>query len=147
MKVFNIYLAGGMKNISFEEYRKRRDTLTKYLYDAFSRSDYYDNQTYKLRVIDPSLYYNYEERLHETEKEIMNFELNQLRKSDLVIVDFIDPHSLGTMTEMAIAYEHRIPVLGLNEKNNLHPWQREMCDRLFKDLADLLNYVGGFYFN
>jgi len=52
----------------------------------------------------------------------MEFDLNKVRHSDLIICNFNDMFSLGTMAELAIAYERRIPVIGLDiNKQTLHP--------------------------
>ena len=50
------------------------------------------------------------------------------------------------MAELAIAYERRIPVVGLDiDKQELHSWQKEMCTRIFNDIDEMLNYVKEFY--
>ena len=76
----------------------------------------------------------------------MEFYLNKVRNSDLIIVNFNDMWSLGTMSEIAIAYERRIPVIGLDvDKQNLHSWQIEMCTRIFDNIDEMLDYVEDFY--
>ena len=76
----------------------------------------------------------------------MNFDLNKLRDSNLVIVNFNDMYSLGSMSELAIAYERRIPVIGLDiDKQELHPWQICMCERIFNDIDEMLDYIQDFY--
>ena len=68
-----------------------------------------------------------------TQHEGMEFDLNRVRSSDLIIVNFNDVYSLGTMAEIATAYERRIPIIGLNENNqDLHPWQTEMLIEFLK---------------
>jgi len=50
------------------------------------------------------------------------------------------------MSELAIAYDRRIPVIGLNaNKEELHPWQFEMANRIFDDINELLDYVVDMY--
>ena len=76
----------------------------------------------------------------------MQFELNRVRNSKLVVVDFFKVNSIGTMAELAIAYEHRIPIIGINECNKeLHPWQIEMCDRIFDDMDEAIQFIGDYY--
>ncbi len=76
----------------------------------------------------------------------MEFDLNKVRHSDLIICNFNDIYSLGTMAELAIAYERRIPVIGLNvDEQTLHPWQIEFCTRIFNDMDEMLDYVKDFY--
>ena len=76
----------------------------------------------------------------------MEFDLNKVRNSDLIIVNFNDMYSLGTMSEIAIAYEKRIPIIGLDTDNqNLHPWQIEMTNRIFSNIDEMLNYIKYYY--
>lgn len=77
----------------------------------------------------------------------MEFDLYKVRNSNLIIVNFNSPASLGTMAELAIAYEKRIPVIGLCEGDagTLHPWQTEMCTRIFTDMYELTAYVNDYY--
>ena len=131
-----------MCNLSYEDYHYWRDTIAEYM-EEDERSRFYH-----VYVINPSNYYNFEEKRHKTEKEVMEFDLHKLRTSNLVIVNFNDAGSLGTMAELAVAYEHRIPIIGLNEnKNKLHPWQETMCNRIFDDMEELLEHVTDVYLN
>ena len=64
----------------------------------------------------------------------------------MVIANFNDKHSLGSMSEIAIANDRGIPVIGLDiDKQELHPWQVEMCERIFDDIDKMLDYVEDFY--
>ena len=55
-------------------------------------------------------------------------------------------YSLGSMSELAIAYDRRIPIIGLDDnKQELHPWQIEMCNRIFDDINEMLDYVVDYY--
>ena len=140
MKKFSIYLAGAMSGISFEESNAWRKNITKLLNNTYADT--------KVKCINPNDYYNFKEVTYDSEREVMEFDLHKVRHSDLVIVNFSCPKSLGTMAELAIAYEHRIPVIGLNEiGQNLHPWQIEMCNKIFRNENDLVNYVIDFYLN
>lgn len=103
---------------------------------------------YKVKVINPQDYFNFidEPPKYASQKEVMDFDLYKLRNSDLVIINFNDMHSLGSMAELAIAYDKRIPVIGLDiYGGDLHPWQTCMCQRIFDDIDDMLNYVKDFY--
>lgn len=140
MDTVKCYLAGGMSNLSYEEqigWRNRvRDAI---LYGGY---DYDMKPVFCL----PPNYYNFEEPVHKSEKEVMNFDLYKLRNSDLMVVNFNDPDSLGTMAELAIAYEHRIPIIGLNENNaTLHPWIIEFCTRICEDMHELVEHIVEFY--
>lgn len=142
MKKFQIYLAGGMGNLSFEEQNKWRKTVFEML------APLWISPGIDFDIVNPVDYFNFQTKKHETEREVMEFDLWKVRNSDLIIVNFNDPHSLGTMAEMAIAYEHRIPILGLNLSDvELHPWQIEMTNRIFNDMDSLIDYTIEFYLN
>lgn len=82
---------------------------------------------------------------------IMNYDLWRLRNSDLVIVNFNDPKSIGTACEIAVAYELRIPIMAYipwePEKImlDLHPWLLNMCSKTFRCLDTLYQYVAERY--
>ena len=103
---------------------------------------------YNVKVVNPNDYFNFKEEppAYKTQREIMEFDLNKVRNSDLIIVNFNDMYSLGTMSEIAIAYEKRIPIIGLDTDNqNLHPWQIEMTNRIFSNIDEMLNYIKYYY--
>lgn len=139
MQNFNIYLAGGMGKFgkeNFDKSNKWRIYVKKMLGNCDS--------PYKVYVVNPNDYYNFLDspREYKSEKEIMDYDLNRVRNSDLVICNFNDKYSLGTMCELAIAYEHRIPIVGLNiGKIELHPWQQELCMRICESMEELLSYT------
>ena len=143
MKNYNIYLAGGMSKFgkdNFEDGNKWR----LFCKEALENCDC----DYLVKVINPNSYFNFIEYppKYKTEREIMEFDLHKVRTSDLVIINFNDMNSLGSMAELAIAYERRIPVIGLDvDKQNLHPWEVEMCNRIFNDINEMLDYVEDFY--
>lgn len=131
-----------MTGLTYEEQTFWREQIEKRL------NEVYKSELYNVHTINPVKYYNFKERRHKTEREVMNFDLHKVRSSNLVIVNFNAPKSLGTMAELAVAHEHHIPIIGLNEENNrLHPWQECMCERIFDNMANLLDYVAKFYLN
>ncbi len=143
MENYSIYLAGGMYKFgkdNFDEGNKWRvyckDTLENYECD------------YKVKVINPNDFFNFLEEppRYNSQREVMELDLNKVRHSDLIICNFNDIYSLGTMSELAIAYERRIPVIGLDvKKQTLHPWQIQFCTRIFNDIDEMLDYVEDFY--
>ena len=103
---------------------------------------------YKIKVINPNDYFNFKEEppRYASQREVMELDLHKLRNSDLVIVSFNDMYSLGSMAEFAIAYDRRIPIVGLDiDKQELHTWQIEMCNRIFSDIDEMLDYVEDYY--
>ena len=142
MKNYQIYLAGGMGKFgkdNFDEGNRWRLIFKKRLES---------NENMNVKAINPNDYFNFLEEppRYASQREIMEYDLNRVRNSDLIIVNFNDMYSLGTMAEIAIAYENKIPIIGLNETNQkLYPWQVEMCNRIFTETYELLDYVEYFY--
>lgn len=103
---------------------------------------------YKVVITNPNDYFSFKDTtpLNKSEREVMEFDLNRVRNSDLIIVNFNDPKSLGTMAEIAIAYDRRIPIVGLNAYTyDLYPWQKEFCNRIFDNINEMLDYIKSFY--
>lgn len=140
---FKIYLAGGMQKYGKESFKESNTWRGKCINEICK----YDS-IYKTLLTNPNDYFNFIDKVpaYKTQREVMEFNLNMVRNADLIIVNFNDVYSLGTMAEIATAYERRIPIIGLNENNqDLHPWQTEMCNRIFDDIYEMLDYVKNFY--
>ena len=142
METIKIYLSGSMSDSSWEEQSRWR----KQIRNAIKYEDYDCEK--KPTFFDPTQYYNFEEKRHETEYEVMQFDLHNLRNSNLVIVNFNKVDSIGTAMELMLAYELKIPIIGLNiDKKELHPWLECSCNRMFSNMRDLVDYVVEFYLN
>lgn len=141
METVKIYLSGSMSGVSFEEQSKWRNQIMnaiKFNYDCAKKPVFFN----------PVNYYNFEEVRYKTQREVMNFDLNGLRHSDLVIVNFNDPSSLGTCAELAIAYDMKIPIVGINKDGKeLHPWLECFCDRMCESIKEAVEYVVEFHLN
>ena len=142
MSRYFAYLAGGMGKFGKENF------------DEGNRWRKYCKQTlescecdFKVRVCNPQDFFNFiDEPQYETQSEVMRLDLHKLKNSDIVIINFNDMYSLGSMAELAIAYERGIPVIGLNkDKQTLHPWQVCMCERIFTNIDEMLDYIQDFY--
>lgn len=141
MEVVKIYLSGAMGSLSYEEQSKWRNQVINAI------KENYDCEK-KPVFFNPVNYYNFEEVRYKTQREAMNFDLNGLRHSDLVIVNFNDPSSLGTCAELAIAYDMKIPIIGINKDNKeLHPWLECFCDRMCESIREAVEHVVAFYLN
>lgn len=140
MNNYFIYLAGGMTGLSYEEQINWR------LYVESKLKNY--ECDYKVKCFNPVDYYSLEDTTPEIEEEAMKFDLHKLKESNLVIVNFNAPKSLGTQSEIAIAWDNHIPVIGLNEsKQQLHPWQYSMTSKIFNNMEDMLKYIYKYYLN
>ena len=134
-----IYLAGGMTGLSLSEQCEWRDYIKKILEDINPHCF----------CINPIDYYSEFDIVpkYDSDREVMEYDLYRLENSDLVIVNFNSPKSLGTMAELGFAKARKIKVLGLNESAvSLHPWQRDICEKIFYDIDELISYVIGYYF-
>lgn len=140
MQNYRVYLSGAMSNLSIEEMSKwRRQIINAIKYGGCD----FDKH---VSFFDPTEHYNFEHKEHKFEKEPFNYDLYQLRNSNLVIVNFNKPDSLGTAMELMLAYELRIPIIGLCEDDvELHPWLVECCTRICTDMNELINHVVNFY--
>lgn len=142
MDTFKIYLSGSMMDTSWDEQTKWRQQFQ----NAIKFGDY----DYKKNVIffDPTQYYNFEEKRHKSEREIMEYDLYNLRNSNLVMVNFNHSKSLGTISELVLAYEHRIPIIGLNSSGeDLHPWIECCVTRMCENLKEAVEHIVEFYLN
>lgn len=126
------YLSGGMTGLTLEE----SNTWRVKIQELFS-------ECYHINIFNPNNHWTFDNP-NIDEKEAMEYDLHRLRHSDLVVVNFNAPQSLGTMSEIAIAYELRIPVIGLHtygDNFDLHPWQVYMCQKIFSNVDDLYEYL------
>jgi nucleoside 2-deoxyribosyltransferase len=143
MSDYKIYLAGAMAAFGKDEFNKSNN------WRVFCKNTLEQCECdYKVKVCNPNDYYSFADETprYKTDREVMEFDLNKVRNSDLIIVNYNDMRSLGTMSEIAIAYERKIPIIGLDVDNQeLHPWQLEMTNRVFSDINEMLDYIEDFY--
>lgn len=139
MNYYSIYLAGGMGKFGKDKFDESNSWR---LYCKNILEEY--ECDYKIKVTNPNDFFNFLEEppTYVSQREVMEFDLNKVRNANLIIVNFNDMYSLGTMSEIAIAYEKRIPIIGLDiDKQKLHPWQIEMTNRIFENIDEMINYV------
>lgn len=139
MNNYYIYLAGGMSNLPLKEQNDWREDIKEDLEDY--------ECDYRVKCINPVDYYNsFDDSTYDSDLEVMQFDLHKVRNSDLIIMNFNDMKSLGSMAELAIAWDRGIPIIGLNEsKQQLHSWQYCMCSKIFNDKEDMLEYIANYY--
>lgn len=125
----NIYLAGAMScyfNTNQHDYPKKwREDAKKYV------KKLYDDIT----LVSPTDYYEIGKNYHQSDTEVMRFDLRMVRESDIVLVNLKDLHtSLGTSDEIIYAFISGKPVIGFledeSEFKNIHPWKLEQIDRI-----------------
>lgn len=142
MNNFVIYLAGAMTNVAFDEQLKWRSKVS----DAFKTA--YNSGMFSKKPVcfSPPYYYPIEQNFHLTEREAFEFDMNALRKSDLVIVNFSRLDSIGTAMELSVAKELKIPVVGWQScEGTLHPWLNECTMRMCPSMKDAIDYVATYF--
>lgn len=125
----NVYLAGAMScyfNTEQHDYPKQwREDAKKYV------KQLYDDIT----LVSPTDFYEIGKNYHQSETEVMRFDLRMVRESDIVLVNLKDLHSsIGTSDEILYAFIRGNPVIGfIDDKSkikNIHPWKIEQIDRI-----------------
>ena len=105
----------------------------------------------KVKCCNPNQHFNFlNDITYKSDREVMEYDLHRVRHSNVIIVNFNDPNSIGSACEMAIANELKIPIVGLcenGEEKLLHPWLREFCTRIFTDREELILYLVQHYMN
>lgn len=140
--IYEIYLAGAMGCFGKEQFNKGNDWRV-YVKRELENAD----SVYKVICYNPNDYYNFLSKEYDSELEIQKFDLDKVRKANLIIVNF-NANSIGTSKELAVANEYKIPVIGLNEGGlKLHPWDVNDCIRIFDNMDELLDHVKKFYLN
>lgn len=137
MKEFKVYLCGGMTGLSKDSQTAWRESCKEWLLKQ--------ETNYNITVINPCDYFNFFSKKHQSEKEIMNYDLNHVRTSDLLLTYFNSPNSIGSAIEMYLAKELHIPVIGINKGEEIHPRILECVDRMFDNEKDALEYIRDFY--
>ena len=143
MNNLSIYLAGSMSGKSFDEMNTWRVEIKNILTHMVSYHDC------NIRVTNPVEYYNFIEKRHKSEREVMQFDLSHVKKSDVGIVNLGGSNtSIGTSMELYECYRSNIPVIAFGsdeEYENIHPWIRECITRHESNMEDASTYIKEFY--
>lgn len=142
MSNITIYLAGAMSELSYSEYMNWRIEFSRRVHRIIHDCDF----NVHARIFNPCLYYNFDKKYEKTDREPFEFDIYNLKKSDLVVVNLNRQYSIGTCMEIAIARDNGIPIIGLHENDNeLHPWISECCIRVCDNMDELVEYVINYY--
>lgn len=138
-----IYLAGAMSGLSYNEMNEWRSAAKNLI------SEYADMKECPVQVVNPVEFYNFENVLHKTEREIMTYDLTHVRSSDILLVNINKLNtSVGTCIEIYQAYIQGTPILAFGTQQEyeiLHPWLKEMIHRYETRLLDIIDYIRDFY--
>lgn len=139
MKNLQCYLAGKMTGITFEEQNKWRENAKEFIYDEIIPTGT------NITVINPVDFYNFENVRHQSEEEVMDFDLARLRESTFVIVNGKNLiSSIGTQIEIYEAWKNNIPVY-LFDAGEIHPWLKRCITRIEKNIEGVIDYIRDFY--
>lgn len=131
-----VFLSGGMTGLTEEEASGWRT--------SFKLNNAVQDDT-PFIFIDPTYYYfPTDKTTQEYEKEAMNYDLYLVKHSDLIIVNFNSLSSIGTAQELMLAHTLNKPIIGMIEEDKydqLHPWYKEECIKIFKYNPDELGYI------
>lgn len=144
MKEFQIYLCGKMSGLNLRQMNEWRITLKDALdFSAKTISNV------KVNIVNPVDYYNFENPTHQSEFEVMQFDLNKVKKSDIVIANTEGLNtSIGSAIEIYEANKRDIPVIMYDPKHeywSVHPWLKECTSRVETTIDDLVQYVAEYY--
>lgn len=134
-----IYLCGKCTGLSFEEMNGWRKKFT-YLIESNS-IDFIAP-----KIFNPCNAFGqewYEKELSFSEKlKIKDFDLTAIRSSNLVVVNCKNiESSVGSVYEIAVAKELKIPIIGFNISEKLHDWIKTSLDWECEDLIDAVDYI------
>ena len=133
-----IYTAGKMSGTSFADQMRWRLALAE---GVRRRTDG------NIKFLHPPLYYNYVAMSQKTESEIREWELNMLRKCQVMVVDLAEVESsIGTHMELGFAnainmFGNHIFVIGIGSTEGLHPWIRDSLFRVEPDIDSACEYI------
>lgn len=145
MRRLKIYLAGKMSGLTYAEMNEWRVKVKNKLLNATTFS-----LNVSLQIVNPVDYYNFEEKLHQSEIEIEDYDLAHVKSSDLVIVNLDGLSSSdGTKIELHDAkYNNKIPVIAFGDirlYKELHPWIKNAITRVEPDIESICKYIRDFY--
>lgn len=142
--MLKIYLCGKMSGLTYEEMTSWRKAVE----DALKIKSGFTGTP--ISVINPVNYYNFEEKRHQTEIEVEEFDLAHVISSDIIIVNLEGlKDSIGTIIELHDAhYHHKIPVIAFGKRDlydKLHPWIQNNITRVEENIIGVVNYIRDFY--
>ena len=141
MRECNIYLSGAITGIPDKEAYEWREKIEDVFYELdlpnvhiFNPVKHFTNFQLEMGLI--------------TDEELMKFEIDKLRNSDIVLYNCHHPKSLGSMAELSIAYDRNIPILAFNEnREELHPWIKHMCTKIFDNQTMMIVFLVEHFIN
>lgn len=143
MKKIKIYLAGAMSGLTYEQMNIWRNKITQHINLMEEIHDCITD------VVNPVDYYNFHTPRHQSEREVMKYDLAHVKSSDIIVVNLDGlNNSIGSCIELYEAYKHDIPVVAFGSDEDykkLHPWIKECITRYEESDKDVSTYIADFY--
>lgn len=139
MKNFKIYTCGRMHGIPYAKQMIWRKEL-QFAIECRTKQN--------VTFIHPPEFYGYHEKLHKSEQEVMNWEMQQICDSDIVVVNLDEiESSVGSHMELGVACGanlssgKHINIVSFGNEENIHPWL-SLCSLRHEDnVNDLADYI------
>lgn len=138
MKTFKIYTAGKMGGLEYEDQMLWRWKLELCVRETANN----------VVFVHPPQYYRYEDNFHKNEREAMQWDLAQIRDSDIVVVDMNTiADSIGTHMELGFIEainqmgSKHIHVIAIGNPNVEHPWLYEIPLRFENSVESAADYI------
>lgn len=141
-----MYLAGKMSGMTLEEmnaWRLRAVELLGEFYHIINPCDYYTVDA------DRTVYPDGGKEFNITELEVKEYDLWAVEHSDIILVNFDYPDSIGTAIEIHMAHEvWKKPVIAFGGASAyIHPWVRFCATKRCETVEDAVDYIHKFYTN
>lgn len=137
IKDYKIYTAGKMGGLSYSEQIRWRKELERRIKSETDK---------RVTFVHPPDFYQYGDMVDE--KEVYEWDVSQLKDSDIVVVNLSDiADSIGTHIEIGIiaamnqfGYKH-IHMIGVGKPNTDHPWIKMGMLRCVDTIEDASCYI------
>lgn len=140
-KKYQIYLAGKMSGLSYDDMNQWRLDMKRKLLELASLSNY------RVSVINPVDFYNFESVQYQSDAEVMDYDLSHVAHSNFIIVNCENlSTSIDTNLEIYDAWTRKIPLFAFGDYKHPHPWIERCIRRFEPDMDAIITYLRDFYF-
>lgn len=145
-----VYLAGSCEASTEFERTQWRKCCEKW----------FDLHAIGISVINPVVFYDYSRRDFHRDSEVLRFFHHKIKEATVVLVNLNNIRkSVGTICELAWAYEHNIPIVGFYEnsvtvpteelqREMFHSWIVDICNRIevgSNAMEEAMKYIDYYY--
>lgn len=141
-KQYKIYTAGKMGGLTLSQQMTWRKKLENEIRERTAQN---------VTFIHPPEFYRYDEIWHKSEQEVMQWDLSQIRDSDIVAVDLSTiGDSAGTLMELGFLAAmnqfgpRHVHVIGIGTPNTDHPWIPLSMMRMEQDVSSAADYISNY---